>query len=104
MYAIVETGGKQFQVKPGDVLDVEKLNAGEGDEITLDQVLLIRDGENLQIGKPRLENASVKAKVLGQGRGKKIKVFKFKKRKQYRRTQGHRQYLTRIKIEEIVAG
>ncbi|MDP8245893.1 MAG: 50S ribosomal protein L21 [Candidatus Hinthialibacter antarcticus] len=102
MYAIIQTGGKQFQVAKGDILEIEKLDAAAGDQVSLDQVLLIRDGENLVIGQPMVENASVKAKVLAHDRGKKIVVFKFKKRKQYRRTQGHRQSFTRIKIEDIV--
>lgn len=104
MYAIVQTGGKQFQVAKGDILEIEKLDAAAGDQVSLDQVLLIRDGETLQIGQPTVENASVKAKVLAHDRAKKIIVFKFKKRKQYRRTQGHRQSFTRIKIEDIVTG
>ncbi len=102
MYAIVQTGGKQFQVAKGDILEIEKLDAQEGDQVSLDQVLLIRDGETLQIGRPVVENASVKAKVLAHDKGKKVVVFKFKRRKQYRRTKGHRQHLTRIKIEDIV--
>lgn len=102
MYAIVQTGGKQFQVAKGDILEIEKIDAQEGDQVSLDQVLLVRDGENLTIGQPVVENASVKAKVLAHDKAKKVLVFKFKKRKQYRRTNGHRQQFTRIRIEDIV--
>ncbi|MBI1389137.1 MAG: 50S ribosomal protein L21 [bacterium] len=104
MYAIVQTGGKQFQVSPGDILEVEKLKADAGEEILLDQVLLIRDGENLQIGKPTVANAAVKAKVMAHDRGKKVIVFKLKRRKNYRRKKGHRQDFTRIRVVEIVTG
>lgn len=101
MEAIIQTGGKQLRIAPGDIIEVEKLDAAEGDVITLDQVLYAKDGETVVIGKPLLENAAVKAKVLFQGRGKKIIVFKLKKRKSYRRKNGHRQDFTRLKIEEI---
>ncbi len=101
MEAIVKTGGKQLRVTPGDIVEVEKLAAEEGDTVTLDQVIYAKDGDHIHIGKPVLENAAVKAKVLSQCRGKKIVVFKLKRRKNYRRKQGHRQDLTRLKIEEI---
>lgn len=103
MYAIVQTGGKQYQVAPGDMLDVEKIDAAVGETVELSQVLLIRDGENLLVGKPTVENASIKAKVLTHDRRKKVIVFKLKRRKGYRRKQGHRQDFTRIRIEQILA-
>lgn len=102
MYAILQTGGKQYQVSPGDVLEVEKLPYPTGETIELDHVLLVRDGENLHVGRPKLDNARVKATVLDHDRGKKIVVFKMKRRKNYRRKQGHRQDFTRIRVEEIV--
>jgi len=103
MNAIVRTGGKQYNVSPGDIIQVETLQEAEGEVVSLDDILLVRDGETVTIGTPVVENASVKVKVLSHGRGKKIKVFKFKRRKQYHRTQGHRQDFTRIQIEEIVS-
>ncbi len=102
MYAIVRTGGKQYQVSPGSIIAVEKLNAEAGQDITLDEVLLINDGENVVVGKPTIEGGSVTAKVIGQEKAKKIKVFKFKRRKQYRKMQGHRQQHTRIRIQDIL--
>jgi len=103
MYAIISAGGKQYQVAPGDVIDVEKIAADEGEMVTLNQVLMISDESALRIGQPYLENAEVKAKVLRHDRSKKVIVFKFKKRKQYRRTKGHRQDFTRIRIDSITA-
>jgi len=104
MYAIVRTGGKQYQVSPGDIIQVESLNAAQGDEVTLNEVLLVKDGEQINVGAPLVANSSVKAKVLNHGRGKKVVIFKFKKRKRYRLTKGHRQNFTRIQIQEIVRG
>lgn len=102
MYAIVETGGKQYMVKEGDTLFVEKLNAAEGDSVTLDKVVaLSKDGEML-IGE-KASNVTVNAKVLAQGKAKKIIVFKYKAKKDYRRKQGHRQPYTKITIESINA-
>ncbi len=103
MYAIVKTGGKQYNVSPGDIIEIEKLSAAEGDEVALNDVLLVKDDDRLRVGTPFVENTSIKATVMAHGRGKKIIVFKFKKRKQYRRTQGHRQDYTRIRIQEIVS-
>lgn len=104
MYAIIKTGGKQYSVKPGDFVEVEKLNAEIGATITFDEVLAVaKDGEALQIGSPLVAGVSVEAQVTDQFRGKKIVVFKMKRRKSYRRTQGHRQYLTRVQIGEIKA-
>lgn len=102
MNAIVRTGGKQYTVSPGDIIQVEKLQVEAGEVISLNDILLVRNGEDLKVGTPVVENASVKAKVLGHGRGKKVIIFKYKKRKNYKRTQGHRQDFTRLKIEEII--
>lgn len=101
MEAIIQTGGKQLRITPGDIVEVEKLDAAEGDVVTLDQVIYAKDGDTIVVGKPVVENAAVKAKVLAQGRGKKVIVFKLKRRKNYRRKNGHRQSFTRLKIEEI---
>ncbi len=103
MYAIVRTGGKQYQVACGDQLRVEKLAGQVGDNIDLADVLMVVDGENIQIGRPVLENARVTAKIAEQGRAKKVIVFKKKRRKGYRLKQGHRQSYTALKIEQITA-
>jgi large subunit ribosomal protein L21 len=101
MYAIIETGGKQYRVSEGDVIRVEKLCAQEGETVELDRVLAVSDGEKLMVGQPVLENAKVTATVLKHGKGKKIIVFKYKPKKNYRRKKGHRQPYTEIKIEKI---
>ncbi|MDN5332590.1 MAG: large subunit ribosomal protein [Tepidanaerobacteraceae bacterium] len=101
MYAIIETGGKQYRVSEGDVIRVEKLCAQEGETVELDRVLVVSDGEKLMVGRPVLENAKVTATVLKHGKGKKIIVFKYKPKKNYRRKKGHRQPYTEIKIEKI---
>lgn len=103
MYAIVRTGGKQYQVSPGDIIQVEKLQAAAGEEIALNEVLLVKDEDRFRVGTPLLEDSSVKAKVIAHGRDKKVRIFKFKRRKNYRRTNGHRQSFTRIQIQEIVS-
>ncbi len=100
MYAIIETGGKQYRIKEKDVLMVEKLEAEEGTVITFDKVLAILKDGDIQTGSS-LENAKVTAKVLTHGKGKKIMVFKYKAKSNYRRRQGHRQPFTRIMIESI---
>ena len=101
MYAVIETGGKQYRVQEGDVLFVEKLNVAEGETINFDKVLLVgKDGE-VVIGKPVVEGATVQATVVEQGKGKKVVVFKYKAKKNYKRKQGHRQPYTRVKIEKI---
>ena len=101
MYAIVKTGGKQYKVAQGDVLFVEKLEANEGDVVTLDQVFA---GENgLTVGAPVVEGATVTAKVVAQGKAKKVIVYKYKAKKDYRRKQGHRQPYTKLVIESINA-
>ena len=102
MYAVVAAGGKQYKVEEGDVLRIEKVDGNVGDTVTFDKVLLVADGENLTIGQPLVENTSVSAQILEQGKNKKIIVFKFKRRKGYRKTQGHRQPFTAVKIGSIV--
>ncbi len=104
MYAVVETGGKQYRIASGDVIDVEKIQGEPGDTVELDKVLMIAADEGVSVGAPYLENARVRAVIDKQGRGRKITVFKYKnKSKQSRRTQGHRQSFTRLRIEEIEA-
>ena len=101
MYAVVTTGGKQYKVAEGDVIDVEKLNAEPGDKVSLD-VLMVSDGTKVSVGND-VADMKVEATVLEQFRGKKELVFKFKKRKRYQRTQGHRQYLTKVQVGAIAA-
>lgn len=102
MYAIIETGGKQYRVQEGERLFVEKLPADAGDAVTFDRVLAVGgDGEELAVGHPMVEGARVTGKVLKQTRGKKIIVFKYKSKKNYRRKQGHRQPLTQVVIDKI---
>jgi len=103
MYAVVKTGGKQYRVAAGDILEVEKLDGAVGDSITLDEVLLVADGDNVSVGKPMVDGASVTAKITGQHRGKKIMVFRYRPKKRIRVRRGHRQYLTRLEIESINA-
>ncbi len=103
MYAVIKTGGKQYRVIPGERLKVEKLDGEVGSDVTLDQVLIVADGENVTIGSPIIVGATVKAKVLSHGRGDKVMIFKFRRRKHYRKTQGHRQSYTEIQIENIAA-
>ncbi|MGI9317533.1 MAG: 50S ribosomal protein L21 [bacterium] len=100
MYAVVETGGKQYKVSIGDKLKVEKLMAEEGASVDFDRVLMVADGDDVSVGAPTLDT-SVSATVIAHGRAKKIRVFKMKRRKNYRRTQGHRQYFTEIEITGI---
>ena len=101
MYAIVKTGGKQYKVAQGDVLFVEKLEANEGDVVTLDQVLAVAGENGLTVGAPVVEGATVTAKVVAQGKAKKVIVYKYKAKKDYRRKQGHRQPYTKLVIESI---
>ncbi len=103
MYAVVETGGKQYKVAEGDVVFVEKLEAEEGSTVTLDRVLLVKTGETTQIGTPFLQGAKVEAKVTRQGKDKKIIVYKYKAKKNYRLKKGHRQPHTKLTIEKIYA-
>lgn len=103
MYAVIKTGGKQYRVAAGDKLKVERLAGEVGSDITLDQVLMLADGDNVTIGAPLVNGASVQAKVLAHGRGNKVMIFKFRRRKHYRKTQGHRQDFTEIEIGAIGA-
>lgn len=100
MYAVISTGGKQYRVKEGDVIRVEKLPAGEGETVVLDKVFAVGEGAELQVGNPYVD-AKVTAKVEAQDKAKKIIVFKYKPKKNYRRKQGHRQPYTLLKIEKI---
>lgn len=101
MYAVFSTGGKQYRASTGDIITVEKLDAEKGATIALDKVLMVGEGEDVQVGTPFLDGGKVTAKVVDQGRGDKIKVVKFKRRKGYMRTQGHRQYFTTLEITGI---
>ncbi len=103
MYAVVKTGGKQYRVQEGDILRVEKLVGDVGTEIAFEDVLLFSDGENLQVGTPSLDNIAVTGRIVEQGKAPKILVFKYKRRKRYRRKQGHRQPYTAVKIDSIQA-
>ncbi len=103
MFAIVETGSKQYRVAPGDVIQVEKLPVEEGAQVELDRVLCLAQNEDVRVGTPYLEGVKVKAQVLRHGKGRKIIVMKYKKRKNYRRKKGHRQLFTELKITEIEA-
>jgi large subunit ribosomal protein L21 len=102
VYAIIKTGGKQYRVAPGDILRVERLPGERGDEVILDQVLLVAEGEQVQVGQPLVANATVRGQIVRQGQGKKIIVFKKKRRKNYRRKQGHRQLFTALQVNEIL--
>jgi large subunit ribosomal protein L21 len=102
MYAIIETGGKQYRVKPGDAFQVEKLKAEPGEKIEFDKVLLVRDGDQVKIGTPYLETARVFGTVVESGKGPKVITFKFKAKKDYRKKQGHRQPYTLIEIGSMV--
>ena len=103
MYAVVSTGGKQYRVQKGETLRVEKIPGEVGSKVTLDKVLLLADGENIRVGQPLLEKAAVQASIVEQDKAKKILVFKYKRRKRYRRKKGHRQPFTAIRIDGIEA-
>ena len=100
-YAVIVSGGKQYRVSEGDVIFVEKLDAAAGDSVKFDQVLSVVDGDDVRIGKPVVDGASVSANVVKNGKGKKVRVYKMKPKKGYRRTQGHRQPYTKVQIEAI---
>jgi large subunit ribosomal protein L21 len=102
MYAVIRTGGKQYRVAPGEKLKIEQRPAEVGAQIDLDQVLLVGDGESVRLGQPILAGATVKATVLGHGRGDKVQIFKMRRRKHYQKHQGHRQGFTEVKIDGIV--
>lgn len=103
MYAIIKTGGKQYKVAAGDVITVEKLAAGEGEAVVFDQVLTVVNEADVKIGTPVVEGAKVTGKVEAQGKDKKILVFKYKAKSNYRKRQGHRQPFTKVVIEKIEA-
>ncbi len=103
MYAVVETGGKQYRVEPGETIKVESLDAEVGGTVELDRVLMVVDGEDIRVGRPVLDAATVSATVVEHGRGKKVRVFKMKRRTGYRRTQGHRQNYTALEVTAINA-
>jgi large subunit ribosomal protein L21 len=104
MYAVIETGGKQYRVEQGQRIKVEKLNADEGATVDLDKVLLVADGEDIKVGAPYLAGGKVTATVASQGRGKKVHIIKFRRRKHYAKKQGHRQAYTELEITGIKAG
>jgi large subunit ribosomal protein L21 len=103
MYAVVATGGKQYKVQAGEVLRVEKISGDIGDPVSFDQVLMLSDGEQLKIGRPVLNGAVVSGQIVEQDKNKKILIWKFKRRKRYRRKNGHRQPFTAIRIDRIEA-
>lgn len=101
MYAVIKTGGKQYKVAAGDYLKVEKLNGEVGSKVVIDKVVMIADGDDVKIGSPLVAGAKVNATVLSHGKGDKVMIFKFHRRKHYRKTQGHRQSYTEIQIDDI---
>jgi len=103
MYAVISSGGKQYKVQEGEILRIEKLSGDVGAPISFDNVLMFSDGENVNVGTPVLSDVSVQGHIVEQGKAKKILVFKYKRRKRYRRKQGHRQQFTAIKIDSIKA-
>jgi large subunit ribosomal protein L21 len=103
MYAVIESGGTQFNVEEGKTIKVPRIDGKAGDSITIDKVLLISDGSDPKIGTPYLEGASVDAELIGQNPGEKVLVYKFRRRTKYRRLRGHRQPLTELKITKITA-
>ena len=103
MYAIIATGGKQYKVSEGDIITIEKLGVEAGEAVTFDQVLAVNDGSKLVVGAPTVENASVSASVVKEGRGKKVIVYKYKSKKGYHKKNGHRQQYTKVKIDSIKA-
>ncbi len=103
MYAVMKTGGKQYKVSEGDTLRVEKLFANEGDNIEFDEILLVANGDKIEIGSPIVDGGKVTATIEAHGRGKKIRIIKFKRRKHHMKQMGHRQYYTDVKITGITA-
>ena len=103
MKAVIVTGGKQYTVSEGDILFIEKLNAEEASTVKFDQVLAVLDGENSKVGAPVVEGASVAATVVKNGKGKKVRIFKYNPKKGYRKRQGHRQPYTKVQIGAIQA-
>jgi len=103
MYAVVSAGGKQYKVQKGETLRIEKIPGDVGSKVTFDKVLMVADGENIRVGQPVIEKAAVLASIVEQDKAKKILIFKYKRRKRYRRKQGHRQPYTAIRIDGIEA-
>jgi large subunit ribosomal protein L21 len=103
MFAIIETGGRQYRVAKNDVISVEKLEGDQGDQLVLEKVLLFNDQGHVSIGQPYLKGLAVKATIIDQYRDQKIRIFKMKRRKRYQKTTGHRQYLTKIRVDDILA-
>lgn len=101
MYAVIQTGGKQYKVAQGDTLRVERLGAAEGEQVELDDVLLIADGDDIKVGTPRIEGGKVEARVRSHGRGKKLEIVKFRRRKHHEKRTGHRQDFTELEITGI---
>ena len=101
MFAVIESGGKQHRVEEGEILRLEKLAAGPGETVTFDRVLLIAQGDDIKVGTPFVDGGEVTAEVVGEGRGEKITVIKFKRRKNYHRKQGHRQSYTKVRVTGI---
>ena len=101
MFAVIESGGKQHRVEEGEILRLEKLAAGPGETVTFDRVLLIAQGDDIKVGAPFVDGGEVTAEVVGEGRGEKITVIKFKRRKNYHRKQGHRQSYTKVRVTGI---
>lgn len=102
IYAIIETGGKQYKVIPGQIIDVERLKVAQGDTVELDKILLIAEGDKVTAGEPNVEGAKVIATSQGEGKGKKIIVFKYKPKVRYRKKTGHRQFYTRLTVDKII--
>lgn len=103
MYAVVETGGKQYKVTAGQIIDVEKLPVAPGESVTLDQVLLVADGDEVKVGQPMVKGAFVSATVVQHGLGRKVVIFHYRPKQRYRVKRGHRQQYTRLRIDKIKA-
>lgn len=104
MHAVIQSGGKQYRVKPGDAVRVETLSAEVGAAVSFDRVLLVGDGEETRVGSPLVPGARVNATVVAHGRGRKVSIFKLRRRKHYQKSQGHRQGFTEVRIDDVVAG
>ncbi|MAT51809.1 MAG: 50S ribosomal protein L21 [Porticoccaceae bacterium] len=104
MYAVIESGGKQHRVVEGETLRLEKLEVATGETINFDKILMVADGDDIKVGAPYVDGGSVSAEVVGHGRGDKVRIIKFRRRKHYRKQQGHRQWFTEVKITGIKAG
>ena len=101
MYAVIKTGGQQYRIKEGDTLDIEKLDGTPGDEVVFAQVLMVSENGKITLGTPTIDKASVSATIKAHGKHKKIRIIKFRRRKNYLKTQGHRQLFTQVKIDKI---